>query len=372
MLVTNPKDARRDGSNAPEVFSASEIARAAGVSAGLVQGLIAAGEIATIDGELVGETEAVAAVHGLAAGRWRPSGDGLSCDARPIFATVTRLRHTDGQSRGFSLALTSVLHVAVVLVAVALTTVRLTSSGPEDPKTLEPPKLVRLIFVAEPGPGGGGGGGGLRQPAPPPKAERKGTSRLSSPIPKRPAPKRIEIAPAPPPDPAPLDHKPLPPLVAPLAAAAADSRDRLGSLEQDAPESPVDSQGPGSGGGTGAGTGTGVGQGTGPGVGPGTGGGTGGGPYRPGSGIQPPRLLREVRPNYTEQARRAGLEGDVVLEIVVRHDGGVGDVRVVDRLGMGLDEEAIRAVRQWRFAPAQRLGRPVDVLVEIAVEFRLR
>jgi protein TonB len=105
---------------------------------------------------------------------------------------------------------------------------------------------------------------------------------------------------------------------------------------------------------------------------PGPGGGTGGGPYRPGSGISPPGLLREVRPDYTEEARRRGIEGDVVLEIVVRSDGTVGNVKVMQGLGGGLDQRAIDAVRQWRFSPARRFGTPVDVMVEVAVEFKLR
>jgi protein TonB len=83
-------------------------------------------------------------------------------------------------------------------------------------------------------------------------------------------------------------------------------------------------------------------------------------------------LLKEVRPLYTEEARRQALEGDVVLEIVVRRDGSVGDVRVLQALGSGLEQRAIAAVRQWRFAPATRLGGPVDVLVEVAVGFTLR
>jgi TonB family protein len=62
----------------------------------------------------------------------------------------------------------------------------------------------------------------------------------------------------------------------------------------------------------------------------------------------------------------------VLLEIVVRHDGTVGDVRVVRGLGSGLDQRAAQAVRQWRFAPARLKGAPVDVVVEVAVEFRLR
>src|SRR4029450_5242347 len=109
------------------------------------------------------------------------------------------------------------------------------------------------------------------------------------------------------------------------------------------------------------------GRGVGPGIDEGTGGGTGGGPARPGSGIDPPRLLREVKAEYTEDARRRGITGDVELEIVVRRDGSVGDVRVLRSLGAGLEQRAIAAVRQWRFSPARRKGDAVDVIVEVAV-----
>ena len=96
------------------------------------------------------------------------------------------------------------------------------------------------------------------------------------------------------------------------------------------------------------------------------------GPYRPGSGVAPPRLLKEVRADYTDEARRANVEGEVVLEIVVRRDGSVGDVRILQRLGSGLEQRAILAVRQWQFSPARLKGTPVDVIVEVAVEFKLR
>jgi TonB family protein len=79
-----------------------------------------------------------------------------------------------------------------------------------------------------------------------------------------------------------------------------------------------------------------------------------------------------VKPDYTEEARRRSVEGEVVLEIVVRSDGTVGNVRVMRGLGAGLDQRAVEAVRQWRFSPARRQGTPVDVMVEVAVEFRIR
>jgi protein TonB len=122
----------------------------------------------------------------------------------------------------------------------------------------------------------------------------------------------------------------------------------------------------------GDGRGSGNGEGFGSGIGDGAGGGTGGGPFRPGSGIEPPRLVREIKAEYTDDARRRNLTGEVLLEIVVRRDGSVGDVTVVQGLGGGLDHQAVSAVRQWRFAPARRHGEPVDVLVEVAVEFTLR
>jgi TonB family protein len=180
----------------------------------------------------------------------------------------------------------------------------------------------------------------------------------------------VEPVAAPPNPPPPLNSEPLPVLVAPIVSAPADQRDRIGVFEQTPVE--LESHGRGEGGGAGTGTGAGLGPGDGPGVGPGSGGGTGGGPYRPGSGVNAPRLLREVKADYTEEARRRGLEGEVVMEIVVKSDGSVGDVKLLRRLGGGLDERAIQAVRQWRFAPATRKGVPVDVVVEVGVDFRLR
>ena len=93
------------------------------------------------------------------------------------------------------------------------------------------------------------------------------------------------------------------------------------------------SQGSGVNGGTGTGRGTGDGEGVGAGIGPGSGGGTGGGPYRAGSGVEAPRLLREVKATYTDEARRRGTTGNVILEIVITRDGTVGDVSV--RRGLG-------------------------------------
>ena len=79
-----------------------------------------------------------------------------------------------------------------------------------------------------------------------------------------------------------------------------------------------------------------------------------------------------MKAQYTEDARTRGITGDVVLEIVIKSDGSVGDVKVLRGLGYGLDDRAAAAVRNWKFSPARRLGTPVDVIVEVEVEFSLR
>jgi protein TonB len=96
--------------------------------------------------------------------------------------------------------------------------------------------------------------------------------------------------------------------------------------------------------------------------------------YRPGSGVTLPRVLREVKPQYTSDAMRAKVQGTVLVQCVVKPDGSVGDVQVVRSLdsAFGLDLEAIKAARQWRFAPGTRLGEPVPVLVTIELTFTLR
>jgi TonB family protein len=342
-----------------EVFTFDEVARAAGVSRGSVDRLVARGGVRIVDGGYLSRAEAMRAVRALA----DPAG---SAAHHEMFSPTEGTRRTPG----LPIAVSSAIHAAIIGFVVLSTTLGLM----ETEAAISPEvrnELMRMVFLNIPGPGGGGGGGGLRQKAPPPKAERKGERRLSSPLPERRQPEPIRPVPQPidPPKPT-LEHEPLPPLVVPIATAPADGRDRVGVLEETTAQN--DSRGPGTGGGAGSGSGTGLGEGEGPGVGPGSGGGTGGGPYRPGSGISPPRLLREVKPDYTEEARQRGVEGDVLLEIVVRRDGTVGEVKLLEGLGAGLDQRAVQAVRQWRFEPARRQGAPVDVMVEVAVEFKLR
>ncbi len=96
--------------------------------------------------------------------------------------------------------------------------------------------------------------------------------------------------------------------------------------------------------------------------------------YRPGEGIKPPRLVKEVKPNYTPEAMRARIEGWVKLEAVVLATGEVGDVDVIESLDKvyGLDDEAVKCMGQWRFEPGTKDGKPVAVRVEVEMSFTLK
>jgi TonB family protein len=345
-----------------DVYSAAEIASAAGVPVASVEALIMEGRIHPVSPlhPFFHLDQAVIAVRALRAkGVHNPA---FLFD-QPTFSRA---------SARLPVAVSSTFHAGIAAAIVFISTVGFPQASTRQEVTMEKIE-TRLVFLAQPGPGGGGGGGGLRQKLPPPRALRKGTQHLDSPIPVRKAPKPIEpvAKPEPPPPPPPVKPEPLPPVVAPVAAVASNDKDRAGIIDKPAPKE-SESRGPGAGGGVGTGTGTGLGSGDASGIGDGSGGGMGGGPYRPGSGITPPQILREVKADYTEDARRRGVEGEVVLEIVVRRDGSVGDVKLLNGLPSGLNDRAIAAVRQWRWAPARRLGQAVDVVVEVAVEFKLR
>ena len=131
------------------------------------------------------------------------------------------------------------------------------------------------------------------------------------------------------------------------------------------------SAGPGTGGGIGSGRGTGVGSGRGSGAGPGSGGGIGGGVFRIGGGVTSPRLLYKVEPEYSEEARKAKYQGTVMLAVEVWEDGIAHNIRVLRSLGLGLDEKAVEAVKQWKFSPGKKDGKPVRVAAQIQVSFRL-
>lgn len=96
-------------------------------------------------------------------------------------------------------------------------------------------------------------------------------------------------------------------------------------------------------------------------------------PAAAGGGVTPPEIVdsSRVRPDYPEAAQRAGLEGQVVLRAIIDRQGRARQVQVLRGLGLGLDEAAVAAVRQWKFRPAIRNGSPVEVIYILSVYFRL-
>jgi TonB family protein len=94
--------------------------------------------------------------------------------------------------------------------------------------------------------------------------------------------------------------------------------------------------------------------------------------YRPGDGVSAPIVVHEVKPQYTAEAKKAKIQGTVTLECVVKTDGTVGEVEVITSLDAGLEQEAIKAVKQWRFEPGTKDGKPVPVLITLEMTFTLR
>jgi periplasmic protein TonB len=117
----------------------------------------------------------------------------------------------------------------------------------------------------------------------------------------------------------------------------------------------------------GNGNGTGTGTGTGTDVGPGSYAGL----VRPGGDVRPPELSKRVEPQYPEAARKARVDGIVILDAVIAATGEVEEVRVIRSAGRLLDDAAATALRKWFYRPATLNGRAVRVLLTVTVEFRI-
>lgn len=256
-------------------------------------------------------------------------------------------------SATLSLAAHAILLVVVIVLA---------SQPGSNSSTALPKPYTRLIYTAT-GPGGGGEeGGGNESAAPPRHVEVVGPELIAMPAASTPG-----------------QNQPEPPeaslrIAVPEPAVMAGLRDAIGAVTELRPLD-LESRGPGSGlgvdGDKGRNLGNGDGGGTGDRIGPGFDGTDG---VQPGNGVSWPRLVREVKPNYTVDAMRARVEGKVELEIVVLPDGTVGRVRLVRSLDglFGLDQAAIDAVRRWRFEPGRQFGKAVPVRVGVELSFNLR
>ena len=88
-------------------------------------------------------------------------------------------------------------------------------------------------------------------------------------------------------------------------------------------------------------------------------------------GVAAPSPDYRPEPSYSIEARMAGLQGTVVAWVVIGTDGLIHDVQILHPLGLGLDEQAVEAINQWRFKPGTKNGTPVKVAATIEVNFRL-
>jgi protein TonB len=218
-------------------------------------------------------------------------------------------------------------------------------------------ELSPYVLPVSPDVAGGGGGGGDRDKVEAPKGRllRQSNQQFTPPaIVIRNVNPKLAIEPT---------------VVAPKVNIAANMPN-LGDPYSRIPNGPA-SNGTGSGSGIGAGSNGGIGAGYGTGIGAGTGGGIGGGVFRVGGGVSAPRVLYSPDPDYSEEARKAKYQGTVILWVIVGSDGRAREAKIARSLGMGLDEKALAAVRQWKFEPAMKDGRPVAVQINVEMNFRL-
>jgi protein TonB len=240
--------------------------------------------------------------------------------------------------RVVSIGASTVAHLAFALLVLLIAR----ATG-QPPATVVPANKIDVVFLPNPGRAGGGGGG--------PRA----ASAERQTIPKHPPPAQPILDPAPI---APEPPKSIPTLDAPVETDGAKILQMAGAGLTDGLGGPPD---------------RGAGPGRGPGVGPGGPGGTDGGVREPGGDVSNPVPIREVRPQYTNEAMRARLQGPIELAVVVLANGTVGDVRITKSFNpaLGLDAAAVEAAKQWLFSPARRQGRAVDVRVRLILEFKL-
>jgi TonB family protein len=257
--------------------------------------------------------------------------------------------------------------LAHAAVAAFLIFIVMRPPGAQSPASPTPQPNYELVYLQLKGPGGGGGGGGNNTPTPPRKAELPGKEKLTVPVSKPPELKPVEKPKETPP--------PAQEVTAPVQQITSGIDKIAGVLPSMTTVPDPSSLGMGTGQtGAGGGNGNGIGPGNGNGIGPGSIAGTGGGVYDVGNGVTQPTLIREVKPQYTADAMRAKVQGEVELEAVVNPDGSVDRIRVTRSLDrtFGLDQKAIEAVRQWRFVPGTLKGQPVPVRVSVVLDFTLR
>ena len=281
-------------------------------------------------------------------------GTGAGPNARFLIGTVPH--GTNERVRfGNSIIGSAFTHIGGLLLALSLIdSIGNTTTTPPPTEPIDD-RQSDIVWLSVPGPGRRGGDAGDGKPAPLRRAERarRDTMTLAS-APPRLAPeplKDVTLKPK-------IDIQPLN-----IVAGVVDLPGASTGLPT------VSSIGSDVAGGAGMGTGrrrAGLGNDYGHGIGDGA--------FGAGSGVTMPIVLTEVKPSYTAEAMRAKVQGAVMVEAIVGKDGSVGQVRIVRSLDrtFGLDEEALKAVKNWRFRPGKRQGQSVAVIVEIELTFTLR
>jgi TonB family protein len=257
----------------------------------------------------------------------------------------------------------AIVHVALVGLILGVTLLapkQVPRVQPHETVTLVAPSLDSYALPVSTKVASGGGGGGEHD-------------RLTAPKGRLPKPAMVQITP---PQIVVRTEQPKlvaePTVVVPPQLHLADNRmPNLGNPAAVPLPSAPPSNGVGSGGGIGSGVGSGVGVGHGPGVGSGSGGGIGGGVFKVGGGISAPQAVSTPDPEYTEEARVSKTQGKCILWLIVDETGHPRNIRVVHGLGYGLDAKAVEAVQRWRFQPAMKDGRPVNVQISVEVGFHL-
>jgi protein TonB len=253
-----------------------------------------------------------------------------------------------------SALLSTLIHAAVVILMVVVTRM-----APSPVPASRPATFVPLVFPSYVPPihASGGGGGGARDPLPASKG------RVPRFAPKQFTPPAAVIRNA---DPI-LAMEPT--LVGNPNLSLADNHLPNWGLP-DGATGPL-SSGPGDGGGIGKGHKGGIGDRSGPGLGnDGDNGGLSGTSGMRGT-LLPPIILSKVEPEYSDEARRARIQGMVVLSIEIDENGHVRNIQVVSGLGLGLDERAIDAVNHWKFRAGSLNGKPITTSARVEVTFRL-
>jgi TonB family protein len=268
--------------------------------------------------------------------------DTALAERNPRSRIVSAILHTVGI--GLVLWLGMRVHPVIVHEA-TLTHVDFKLFAPAPP----PPKILPVAAKM-----GGGGGGGDHTPIPPIRGKAPEVAKVQMNAPQLARLERPKLA------------------VEPTEQVKIPDNPKMVNFGiSNSPQIALASQGNGSGSGFGSGLGGGLGSGHGIGAGPGSGGGYGGGLMNVGGGVSAPAVVHSVEPEFSEQARAASLQGTVALQLIVDAEGNPQNIRITRHLGMGLDEKAVEAVRQYKFRPAMYQGHPVAVQIVVDIDFHL-